>query len=144
MSQNRATTYGVLAVSHIAQKQADGHESGIVAKDVAETFGLPTAYAAKVMSQLARARILRSVRGPRGGFVLAQDAKDITVCQVVEAIDGSIDGAADVADTAMPDALKQVFAEASEARREKLDSMTIADGIGTKKTKKSKQKAAAE
>jgi len=42
------------------------------------------------MQQLVRANVLKSKRGPRGGFSLAHDPKDITMLQVIEAIDGPI------------------------------------------------------
>ncbi len=75
MFRNKASTYAVLAVLEIAKRRLAGSMSGIQAGEIAEVYGLPTAYAAKVMSQLARSRILRSDRGPRGGFQLVRDAK---------------------------------------------------------------------
>ena len=63
MLQSKAAMYGVLAVVEIAKRQATGAR-GVQAHEVAKAFGLPGAYGAKVMSQLAKAGILQSGRGP--------------------------------------------------------------------------------
>lgn len=55
---------------------------------LAEYHGVPTAYLAKNLQALSRAGILEAVPGPGGGYRLARPARDITVLEVVEAIDG--------------------------------------------------------
>ena len=49
---------------------------------------MPAAYLAKHLQALARAGLLETVKGPRGGYRLARLATEITVLDVVEAIDG--------------------------------------------------------
>ena len=49
---------------------------------------MPSAYLAKHLQALARAGVLETVKGPRGGYRLARPATEITVLDVVEAIDG--------------------------------------------------------
>jgi Rrf2 family protein len=58
------------------------------AAKLAEYHGVPAAYLAKHLQSLSRAGILESVQGPRGGYRLARSAGDITLLDVVEAIDG--------------------------------------------------------
>jgi Rrf2 family protein len=58
------------------------------AAKLAEYHGVPAAYLAKHLQSLSRAGILESVQGPRGGYRLARPAGDITLLDVVEAIDG--------------------------------------------------------
>lgn len=129
MFRNKASTYAVLAVLEIAKRRQAGATTGIQAGDIAETYGLPTAYAAKVMSQLARSRILRSDRGPRGGFQLVRDAKDITMLEVIEAVNGIIDGRQDAEQSGAPEdiqnGLADVFGSATDKVREVLGAMTI-------------------
>ena len=55
---------------------------------LAEFHGVPAAYLAKHLQAMARAGLLESVQGPRGGYRLAQPADQITLLDVVEAIDG--------------------------------------------------------
>jgi Rrf2 family protein len=55
---------------------------------LAEYHGVPAPYLAKHLQAMGRAGIVESVPGPRGGFRLARAAADISVLDVVEAIDG--------------------------------------------------------
>src|SRR5438094_7493298 len=57
-------------------------------KRLAEFHGVPEAYLAKHLQALARAGILESVPGARGGYRLARPPAGVTVLEVVEAIDG--------------------------------------------------------
>ena len=61
------------------------------AASIAKQFSLPAAYAAKVMTQLVRANILHSDRGPRGGFRLTRSPDAISVLEIVEAVDGQFE-----------------------------------------------------
>jgi Rrf2 family protein len=55
---------------------------------LAEFHGVPTAYLAKHLQAMSRAGILVSTQGPRGGYRLARPAAEISLLDVVEAIDG--------------------------------------------------------
>lgn len=55
---------------------------------LAEAHGLPAPYMVKQLQQLVRAGLLVSVPGPRGGFQLARPLSEITLLDVVEAIEG--------------------------------------------------------
>jgi Rrf2 family protein len=59
------------------------------APKLAEYHGVPPAYLAKHLQSLSRAGLVESVSGPRGGYRLARPAADITVLDVVEAIEGA-------------------------------------------------------
>lgn len=96
MFRTKASTYAILALVEIA-KRGTGRRVGAQAADIARSLHLPGAYAAKVLTQLARAGILQSDRGPRGGFRLARLPEAIDLLQVVEAVDGVIGAAVDVA-----------------------------------------------
>ena len=56
---------------------------------LAEFNGVPGAYLAKHLQALSRAGIVESVTGPGGGYRLARPASDISMLEVVEAIDGT-------------------------------------------------------
>ena len=57
--------------------------------EIAKSEDLPTPYLAKLLQQLAQSGILTSVKGPKGGFGLARRPEDITLMEVVEAVDGT-------------------------------------------------------
>jgi Rrf2 family protein len=56
---------------------------------LAEYYGLPDAYLAKHLKSLVRAGLLVASTGPQGGFRLARAPEEITVLEVVEAIEGA-------------------------------------------------------
>ncbi len=65
-----------------------GSEHRVTAAKLAEFYELPTAYLNKQLQALARAGIVVSTSGPRGGFQLARDLDAITLLDVVVAIEG--------------------------------------------------------
>ncbi len=82
---SRAAGYGLAAAAYLAQNSKD---RPVMSQEIADTYDLPLAFLLKVMQQMVMANILRSKRGPRGGFTLARPAKDITMLQIIEAVDG--------------------------------------------------------
>ncbi|MGY3334122.1 Rrf2 family protein [Streptomyces filamentosus] len=62
--------------------------AAVKATQLAGFYELPAAYLNKQLQALVRAGILTSATGPRGGFRLARDPRDITLLDVVDAIEG--------------------------------------------------------
>jgi Rrf2 family protein len=89
MRLGRAAAYAVFATTHLAE-----HANGIPiqGKDIAEACGIPPGHLLKILQQLVRAQILSSERGPAGGFVLRKAAGEISLLEIVEAIEGPING----------------------------------------------------
>ncbi len=85
MKISRSTAYALLAMGYIAQHQKEGI---ILSQNIAKKYNIPLEYLLKILQQLVRADVLRSKRGPHGGFSLAKPARKITVLQVIEAVDG--------------------------------------------------------
>lgn len=78
--------YGIRAVVYIASRQKDNGKTGI--KQISEDLGLPTPFLAKILQQLARHKILISLKGPHGGFSLLKEPKKITLLDIIRIIDG--------------------------------------------------------
>lgn len=85
MKISRSTGYALVAVGYIAQNYKDG---AVLAARVSREYDIPLEYLLKILQQLVRANVLRSKRGPRGGFFLAHPAEEITLLQIIEAVDG--------------------------------------------------------
>ena len=79
-----ATGYALRTLAILPE---DGEYS--LVKHLAVELELPGAYLAKILQSLAQEGILHSVRGPRGGFRLARPAQEITVGEVVAALEGA-------------------------------------------------------
>ncbi len=87
MRLTKGVDYGARGVIHLA-KLPDG--SIALVSDIAAGEGLPESYLAKIFQELAKQGIVRSHRGAKGGFSLARPANQITLREVIEAIDGPI------------------------------------------------------
>jgi Rrf2 family protein len=86
MQITRQADYAVRAVLHLSRSG----DQRIATSAIAEAQHIPPSFLAKIISQLSIAGLLHTSRGARGGVTLARDAKDITLLEVVEAIDGPI------------------------------------------------------
>lgn len=58
--------------------------------EICEATGVPMEYLRKLLGRLVRAELIESLRGRRGGYRLGRDASQITLLQIVEAVEGPI------------------------------------------------------
>ena len=87
MQITRQADYAVRAVLYLARL---GQTERAATSQVAKEQHIPPSFLAKIISQLSIAGLLHTSRGARGGVTLARAPKDITLLEVVEAIDGPI------------------------------------------------------
>ena len=87
MKFSTKSKYGIKAMMDLAC-QTPGHLISI--KTIAERQKIPDSYLEQLFSTLRRAGLIRSVKGPSGGYELAKQARDITVLAIVEALDGEV------------------------------------------------------
>jgi Rrf2 family transcriptional regulator, iron-sulfur cluster assembly transcription factor len=93
--------YGVRAVFDIAFHD-DGKATQI--KDIAERQAIPARFLEQIFQDLKRAGIVTSKRGPRGGYQLAREPKQLTLGDVIRALEGPIDLASpEIGESAAPD-----------------------------------------
>lgn len=88
MKANTSTKYAILAVGHVAQY---GSKGLVMSQTISKDCGLPLEYLFKIMTQLTKANIFRSKRGPRGGFSLGRPLNKITLLEIIEAVEGTMD-----------------------------------------------------
>ena len=105
-------------------------------RDIAERTGLPQPYLEQILLALKGAGLVRSKRGVGGGYVLARPPEEITLSQIVAAVDGPIvagdfglpheNGACDHEGQCV---LLTVWADVGEHMRTHLDSFNLADMV---------------
>ena len=113
-----------------------GQEVPTSVRDIAERTGLPQPYLEQILLALKGAGLVRSKRGVGGGYVLARTPADITLGQIVSAVDGPIqagdfgephqNGACDHEGQCV---LLAVWSEVGGHMRRHLDSFTLADMV---------------
>ena len=87
MQITRQADYAVRAVLHLAEIKNGGRAP---TSKIATEEHIPPSFLAKIISQLSVAGVVQTSRGARGGVSLARPPEDITLLEVVEAIDGPI------------------------------------------------------
>jgi Rrf2 family protein len=79
--------YGLMAIHYIAVHEDVG---AVSAKRIAEEFRIPPELLAKILQKLARMGLITAQNGPKGGYVLARPQTEISVGDVVRALEGPI------------------------------------------------------
>lgn len=87
MQITRQADYAVRAVLYLSRL---GRGNRAATSQIAEEQHIPPSFLAKIISQLSIAGLLNTSRGARGGVTLARQPEDISLLEVVEAIDGPI------------------------------------------------------
>src|SRR4051794_14828813 len=94
MRLTRASTYALHALAHLASRPGDDPFPSHL---IAEARGIPERFLFKVLKPLVGVGLLHSVKGPGGGYLLARPASEVSVLDVVEAVDGPVRGVAPLA-----------------------------------------------
>jgi len=79
--------YGVRVMVELARR---GGAQPVALAEIAEHEGLPLAYLEHLVARLRRAGLVESRRGAHGGYLLAREPAQITMAEVVEALEGAI------------------------------------------------------
>lgn len=87
MRLTRAAEYAVRCILHMAGRP---HFSLVSRKEISRDMGIPDQFLGKIAQQLARAGILEILQGARGGFRLLRAPGDISLLEVIEAVQGEL------------------------------------------------------
>ena len=79
--------YGLKAIIDLA---ANSKEGNVVLKSIAERQGISESYLEQLFAALKKAKLIKSVRGSQGGYSLAHDPENITVGDILRALEGSL------------------------------------------------------
>jgi len=135
MKLTRASSYAIHAVAFMAmQKQQD---RPIASHNIAQARGIPERFLLKVLKPLVSARVLLSIKGPNGGYRLAKKPDDITMLEVLEAVDGPIRGQAPFTEESngpLNNKLEAICKQSAEAMRKQLEKVKMSDLVSGKKS----------
>lgn len=84
---SKKADYALIAMKHLASR---GDRASSSAREIAEQFNIPVELMAKVLQRLVRRGLLASHQGTRGGYQLARNPRQISVADVIQAIDGPV------------------------------------------------------
>jgi Rrf2 family protein len=129
MRLTRASTYALQALAYMAGQAKK--EQPVASHIIAQRRGIPERFLLKVLKPLVSAQVLFSVKGPNGGYRLARSASEISVLEVLEAVDGPIRG---YAPTGAEDdhgplqrKLDQMCAQSADLVRKQLGKIRVAE-----------------
>lgn len=133
MKLSRTACYAIHAVVHMAgqgDKVVIGHQA-------AKSLSIPEGFLLRILVSLSRARVLWSIKGPNGGYRLARPAKEISILDIVEAVEGPVRGA--ILFTANDDSkgidrkLQTICDNVSNIIRKHLQKVRVSDLVQKKK-----------
>jgi len=82
--------YGLIAVKHLAERVGSGVPQACSARDLAVEYSIPQEALAKILQRLTRKGLLISTQGANGGYILARSPAQISLLEVIRAIEGPL------------------------------------------------------
>jgi Rrf2 family protein len=134
MKLSRTAAYAIHALVHVASNTSG---KPVIGHEAAAKLGMPEGFLLRILVALSRGRILRSIKGPNGGYQLTRGPEKITLLDVIEAVEGPFRG--EVAWTGsrpsdLDENLKNVAESTANRVRKELAGVNIGDfmkGNGT-------------
>jgi Rrf2 family protein len=121
--------YAVRAVVELANS---GQDSPRKVDEVAQAQSIPVSFLENILTQLRSSGIVRSQRGPEGGYWLAQPAEEVNLAQIIRAVEGPLVGVRgqrpeEVEYAGSAESLQQVWIALRVNLRAVLEHVTVAD-----------------
>jgi Rrf2 family protein len=105
--------------------------------DIAQAQSIPVSFLENILTQLRSSGVVRSQRGPEGGYWLARPAEELDLARVIRAVEGPLVGVRgqrpeEIEYTGSAEALQQVWVALRANLRKVLEETTVADVAGGK------------
>jgi Rrf2 family protein len=131
MKLTRASSYAIHALVFMAAQKKN---RPVASHHIAKARGIPERFLLKVLKPLVSARVLHSIKGPNGGYRLARAPNEITILEVLEAVDGPIRGqptfSREEGNGSLNRRLDQICSQAAEQVRKQLQKVRISELVG--------------
>jgi len=124
---SEAASLAMHALGYLAKRE----DGPVTSREIASRFEISAAHLAKVMQRLVKVELLRSVRGPRGGFTLNRDPESVTLLEIFEAIEGRFEPRQCLLSSSICEGddciLGKIVVEANTMLRARLEETTLVD-----------------
>ncbi|HBL11254.1 MAG TPA: transcriptional regulator [Cyanobacteria bacterium UBA11162] len=131
------TQYALLALIELAEKYAS--DEPVQIQYLATQQDIPDRYLEQLLATLKRDKLVRSYRGPRGGYLLAREPRTITLLEIVKAMEGDSSQISEGENGSHQNAgtvVQDVWQEACQAANSVLESYTLYDLVEKWNTKR--------
>ena len=127
--------YAVRAVVELAEQQPGLAAQG--RRQSPRSQAIPVSFLENILTQLRSSGVVRSQRGPEGGYWLAQPAEEVNLAQIISAVEGPLVGVRgqrpeEIEYAGSAEALQQVWIAVRANLRSVLEQVTVADVAGGK------------
>src|SRR5438309_11282951 len=136
MKLTRASSYALHAVAYMASQKSD---KPVASHNIAQARNIPERFLLKVLKPLVSARVLLSIKGPNGGYRLARPASDISMLEILEAVDGPIRGQAPLLEEnngPLNTKLEAICRQSAGQVRKHREQVRISELISTRKSER--------
>ena len=124
---SEAASLAMHALGYLANRQ----DGPITSREIANRFEISEAHLSKVLQRLAKVELVRSVRGPRGGFILTRAPESVTLLEVFEAIEGRFEPSQCLLSSSICEGddciLGKIVVEANTMLRARLEETTLTE-----------------
>lgn len=127
MNLSAKTEYACLAMLELAARHHAREPVRI--KDIADRHGIPSRFLVQILLQLKSAGFASSTRGASGGYQLAREPADISLADIIEAVEGPLTPRRTPAEDSTPTTriLHETWEEIADIERRMLQDLTLAD-----------------
>jgi len=122
---------------------AQKHDRPVASHNIAQARGIPERFLLKVLKPLVSARVLHSIKGPNGGYRLARPPSDISMLEILEAVDGPIRGQAPLLEEnngPLNTKLESICKQSADQVRKQLEKVRVSDLVSGKRSESRKEK----
>jgi len=124
---SEAASLAMHALGYLANRE----DGPVRVREIASRFEISEAHLSKVLQRLVKVELVRSVRGPRGGFILTRPPGSVTLLEIFEAIEGRFEPSQCLLSSAICDGddciLGKIVVEANRMLRTRLEETTLTE-----------------
>ncbi len=116
------STKGVYGLTAMYQLSKHKEDTPVQIKEISSSANIPQNYLEQLLSKLRRAELVKSIRGARGGYILAKEPKDILVKDILIALEGDLK----VIDSSTENPILNIFFDEAKENTKKIFNISLA------------------